>query len=67
MRLRTSLGTGDWQFRIDCGGTFTDVVTKRPEVERGGFDKIDMQPGDCFIMETPVGGFGPPAVPKAAE
>ena len=37
-------------------------------VELGGTDKIDMQPGDCFIIETPGGGgFGQPAVPKAAE
>ena len=38
------------------------------EVELGGTDKIDMQPGDCFIIETPGGGgFGTPAMPKAAE
>jgi 5-oxoprolinase (ATP-hydrolysing) len=37
-------------------------------VELKGTDKIDMQPGDCFIIETPGGGgFGKPAVPKAAE
>jgi 5-oxoprolinase (ATP-hydrolysing) len=37
-------------------------------VELEGTDKIDMQPGDCFIIETPGGGgFGQPAVPKAAE
>jgi 5-oxoprolinase (ATP-hydrolysing) len=31
-------------------------------------DKIDMRPGDCFIIETPGGGgFGAPAIPKAAE
>jgi 5-oxoprolinase (ATP-hydrolysing) len=38
------------------------------EVELSGTDKIDMQPGDCFIIETPGGGgFGTPAMPKAAE
>src|SRR5687768_10886316 len=31
MSLRTSLGTGGWQFWIDRGGTFTDVVAKRPD------------------------------------
>ncbi len=37
-------------------------------VELQGTDRIDMQPGDCFIIETPGGGgFGQPAVPKAAE
>ena len=37
-------------------------------VELKGTDKIDMKPGDCFIIETPGGGgFGKPAVPKAAE
>jgi 5-oxoprolinase (ATP-hydrolysing) len=37
-------------------------------VELSGTDKIDMRPGDCFIIETPGGGgFGQPAVPKAAE
>jgi 5-oxoprolinase (ATP-hydrolysing) len=37
-------------------------------VELKGTDKIDMRPGDCFIIETPGGGgFGKPAVPKAAE
>ena len=37
-------------------------------VELKGTDRIDMQPGDCFIIETPGGGgFGKPAVPKAAE
>jgi 5-oxoprolinase (ATP-hydrolysing) len=37
-------------------------------VELKGTDKIDMRPGDCFIIETPGGGgFGQPAVPKAAE
>ena len=37
-------------------------------VELKGTDRIDMKPGDCFIIETPGGGgFGQPAVPKAAE
>jgi len=37
-------------------------------VELQGTDKIDMRSGDCFIIETPGGGgFGQPAVPKAAE
>jgi 5-oxoprolinase (ATP-hydrolysing) len=37
-------------------------------VELEGTDRIDMRPGDCFIIETPGGGgFGQPAVPKAAE
>jgi 5-oxoprolinase (ATP-hydrolysing) len=37
-------------------------------VELNGTDRIDMQPGDCFIIETPGGGgFGKPAMPKAAE
>jgi 5-oxoprolinase (ATP-hydrolysing) len=37
-------------------------------VELKGTDRIDMKPGDCFIIETPGGGgFGKPAVPKAAE
>jgi 5-oxoprolinase (ATP-hydrolysing) len=37
-------------------------------VELQGTDRIDMKPGDCFIIETPGGGgFGKPAVPKAAE
>jgi 5-oxoprolinase (ATP-hydrolysing) len=37
-------------------------------VELKGTDRIDMQPGDCFIIETPGGGgFGKPAMPKAAE
>jgi 5-oxoprolinase (ATP-hydrolysing) len=37
-------------------------------VELKGTDKIDMRPGDCFIIETPGGGgFGTPAMPKAAE
>jgi 5-oxoprolinase (ATP-hydrolysing) len=44
---------------------------ERPDgsvVELKGTDKIDMRPGDCFIIETPGGGgFGQPAVPKAAE
>jgi 5-oxoprolinase (ATP-hydrolysing) len=37
-------------------------------VELQGTDKVDMRPGDCFIIETPGGGgFGRPSVPKAAE
>jgi 5-oxoprolinase (ATP-hydrolysing) len=34
-------------------------------IDRDGADKIDMQPGDCFIIETPGGG--QPTVPKVAE
>jgi len=38
-----------------------------PVVELQGTDRIDMQPGDCFIIETPGGGgYGAPAK-KAAE
>jgi 5-oxoprolinase (ATP-hydrolysing) len=37
-------------------------------VELQGTDRIDMQPGDCFIIETPGGGgYGAAATRKAAE
>jgi 5-oxoprolinase (ATP-hydrolysing) len=37
-------------------------------VELQGTDRIDMQPGDCFIIETPGGGgYGAAAERKAAE
>jgi 5-oxoprolinase (ATP-hydrolysing) len=37
-------------------------------VELQGTDRIDMQPGDCFIIETPGGGgYGTAAERKAAE
>ncbi len=37
-------------------------------VELQGTDRIDMRPGECFIIETPGGGgFGTPAASKAAE
>jgi 5-oxoprolinase (ATP-hydrolysing) len=37
-------------------------------VELQGTDRIDMKPGDCFIIETPGGGgYGAAATRKAAE
>ena len=37
-------------------------------VELQGTDRIDMKPGDCFIIETPGGGgYGAEATRKAAE
>ncbi|HWA47347.1 MAG TPA: hydantoinase B/oxoprolinase family protein, partial [Dongiaceae bacterium] len=37
-------------------------------IELQGTDRIDMQPGDCFIIETPGGGgYGAAAERKAAE
>ena len=53
--------------RAPSAATMSSGRTARA-VELGGTDKIDMRPGDCFVIETPGGGgFGQPAVPKAAE
>ncbi|MFL5996099.1 MAG: hypothetical protein ACJ736_17650 [Streptomyces sp.] len=56
------------QFRVDRGGTFTDIVAPRPDGRRltdklllddsgeSARSSADVGPGDVLVTETPGGG-----------
>ena len=48
-----------WQFWIDRGGPFTDVVARRADgttEELGVMQQVEMEAGDVFVIESPGGG-----------
>ncbi len=72
-RTARTAQTAKWQFWIDRGGTFTEVVARAPDGTLAAHKLSSENPerysaeGDVFVIETPGGGgFGTPETAKQA-